>query len=166
MFAVCLSQMTVAQEGDVGVDAAPATTQEEEIDEVLVYGARSLTLLRQEVTVAEDRFFDIYNELNEDDRYDIICETRRPIGTRIGVRECKAKFVRDAEVEATQGALMMTDIAANVTAQPIRTSSKDYEILKEKLQTFSVSNPELQEALMDYDRLNNKFTEEREKKFD
>jgi len=68
----CLSQITVAQEPDA-------------IDEIVVMGGRSLTLLRHEVTQAEDVFYDRYNLLNEDDRYDMICKDETPIGTRIPV---------------------------------------------------------------------------------
>jgi len=161
LLGMCLPQVAVTQE-----DGPEATAESDEIDEIVVLGARSLTLLRQEVVVAEDRFFDLYNELNEDDDYDIVCESRRPIGTRIQVRECKAQFVRDAEYEATQDALQFSDSPANVTARPIRTSSKDYEILDEKLKSFAVSSPELREALMDYDNLNKKYADEHEKKFD
>jgi len=64
-----LPQAAVAQE-----DSPEATAESGEIDEIVVLGARSLTLLRQEVIVAEDRFFDLYNELNDDDKYDIVCE--------------------------------------------------------------------------------------------
>ena len=67
-----LSQITVAQEPDA-------------IDEIVVMGGRSLTLLRHEVTQAEDVFYDRYNLLNEDDRYDMICKDETPIGTRIPV---------------------------------------------------------------------------------
>jgi hypothetical protein len=156
-----LPQTAVAQE-----DSPEATAESGEIDEIVVLGARSLTLLRQEVIVAEDRFFDLYNELNDDDKYDIVCETRRPIGTRIQVRECKAQFVKDAEYQATQDALQFSESPANVTARAIRASTEDYEILDEKLKTFAVSSPELQEALMEYDGLNKKYADEREKKFD
>lgn len=159
MLFVCLAQTSVAQEEST-------TNDSEEIDEIVVLGARSLTLLRQEVVVAEDKFFDLYNELNTDDRYDIICENRRPIGTRIQIRECKAQFVRDAEVDAMQDALMMNDSPANVTAQPVRASKRDYRKLDEKLKKFAVENPDLQEALMEYDHLSKKYAVEREKKFD
>lgn len=165
LFGVCLSSMASAQENntDVGTNT---TAESEEIDEIVVLGAHSLTLLRQEVIVAEDKFFEIYNELNDDDRFDIICENRRPTGTRIQVRECKARFVRDAEVDATQDALMMNNSPANVAAQPIRAAKEDYETLDKKLKTFAVENPELQRALMEYDNLSKKYSEEREKKFD
>lgn len=176
LFLVCLSQTSIAQESNTDIDVADsgdiaaaepaASSTSEEIDEIVVLGAHSLTLLRQEIIVAEDEFFDLYNELNDDDRFDIICETRRPIGTRIRVRECKAKFVRDAEVDAMQDALMMNDSPANVTAQPIRASKKDYRILEEKLKTLAVENPELQEALMNYDNISKKYAQEREKKFE
>jgi hypothetical protein len=38
--------------------------------------------------------------------------------------------------------------------------------LQEKLRAFAISDPELQDALMDYDRLSKKYAEEHETKFD
>jgi hypothetical protein len=60
----------------------------------------------------------------------------------------------------------MADSLADITAQAIRVSREDYEILDEKLKSFTVSSPEMQEALMDYDRLNKRYAEEHEKKYD
>jgi hypothetical protein len=161
LLGICLSQVAIAQD-----DSPEATSAPDEIDEIVVLGGRTLTKLRDESTVAEDRFFELYNDLNEDDRYDIICKHRRPVGTRIQVRECKPKFVRDAEIKATRDSLQMADSLADITAQAIRVSREDYEILDEKLKSFTVSSPEMQEALMDYDRLNKRYAEEHEKKYD
>ena len=161
MLGMYLPQAAVAQE-----DNPEAAAESEEIDEIVVLGGRTLTKLRYEATVAEDRFFELYNDLNEDDRYDIICKHRRPVGTRIQVRECKPKFVRDAETKATHDSLQMADSLADITAQAIRVSREDYEILDEKLKSFTVSSPEMQEALLDYDRFNKKYAEEHEKKYD
>jgi hypothetical protein len=37
--------------------------------------------------------------------------------------------------------------------------------LQEKLRAFAISDPELQNALMDYDRLSKKYAEERARKY-
>jgi len=158
---VGLTPVAVAQD-----DSTEATSAPDEIDEIVVLGGRTLTKLRHEATVAEDRFYELYNELNEDDRYDIICKYRRPVGTRIQVRECKPKFVRDAEIKATRDSLQLADSLADITAQSIRASREDYEILDEKLKAFTLSSPEMREALMEYDSLNKRYAEEHEKKYD
>ena len=44
-------------------------------------------------------------------------------------------------------------------------ANRHNKILQEKLRAFAIGDPELQDALMDYDRLNKKYAEEREKKF-
>ena len=44
-------------------------------------------------------------------------------------------------------------------------ANKHNKILQEKLRAFAISDPELQDALMDYDRLGKKYAKEREKKF-
>ncbi len=94
LLATFLPHITVAQEADES-----GTRQEPDaIDEIVVMGGRSLTLLRHEVTQAEDVFYDRYNFLNEDDRYDMICKDETPIGTRIPVRVCKTRVIRGAEI--------------------------------------------------------------------
>jgi hypothetical protein len=158
--------MTVAQDAEtISNDAAESVAAPDAIDEIVVMGGRSLTMLRHEVTQAEDVFYDRYNFLNEDDRYDMICKDETPIGTRIPVRVCKTRVIRDAERQATQDGMIFGP--ANIGSTPvIPSANKHNEILQEKLRAFAISDPELQDALMDYDRLSRKFAVEREKKFD
>jgi hypothetical protein len=161
LLATFLPHITVAQEADES-----GTRQEPDaIDEIVVMGGRSLTLLRHEVTQAEDVFYDRYNFLNEDDRYDMICKDETPIGTRIPVRVCKTRVIRDAEIQATQDGMIFGP--ANIGSQPvIPGANRHNEVLQEKLRAFAISDPELQDALMDYDRLSKKYAVERGKKFD
>lgn len=54
------------------------------------------------VAQAEDVFYDKYNLLNEDNRYDMICKDETPIGTRIPVRlmdydRLSKKYAEDRE---------------------------------------------------------------------
>ncbi len=161
-----LPHVTIAQEAEtISNDAAESVAAPDAIDEIVVMGGRSLTLLRHEVTQAEDVFYDRYNFLNEDDRYDMICKDETPIGTRIPVRVCKTRVIRDAERQATQDGMIFGP--ANIGSTPvIPSANKHNEILQKKLRAFAISDPELQDALMDYDRLSRKFAVEREKKFD
>ena len=161
-----LSTISVAQEAVTSSnDAAESVAEPDAIDEIVVMGGQSLTLLRHEVTQAEDVFYDRYNLLNEDDRYDMICKDETPIGTRIPVRVCKTRVIRDAERQTTQDGMIFGP--ANIGSSPVIPSANRHnEILQEKLRAFAISDPELQDTLMDYDRLSKKYSAERQKKFD
>jgi hypothetical protein len=132
-------------------------------EEIVVTGQQSLLSLRNELLQAEEAFFDRYNLLNDDDRYDIICTSDRPTGSRIPVRQCKARIIRDAEMQATQDQLLLGTPGASI---PGRVTSKHYRILEEKLKAFATSDAQLKEALMNYDRLDTKYNEERDKRID
>ena len=166
VWVACLSTISVAQEAETSSnDAAESVAAPDAIDEIVVMGGQSLTLLRHEVTQAEDVFYDRYNLLNEDGRYDMICKDETPIGTRIPVRVCKTRVIRDVERQATQDGMIFGP--ATIGSPPvIASANKHNEILQEKLRAFAISDPELQDALMDYDRLSKKYAAEHEKKFD
>lgn len=140
-----------------------AAQEEEPAEEIVVTGRASLLLLRNELVRAEDRFFERYNLLNDDDRYDIVCKEERPIGSRIPVRQCKARIIREAEAEETQKQLLLGS-AGTPTSRSA--TNRHYRILDEKLKAFATSDAELQQALLNYDKLSKKFDEEREKNFD
>jgi hypothetical protein len=82
----------------VAVAQAPtpaATTAEviEELEEVVVHGRR----LKDEIIKAEDKYFELFNEVNKDDRYDTKClslEMERD--SRLQHRACIPGFVREA----------------------------------------------------------------------
>jgi hypothetical protein len=69
----------------------------QKIEEITVMGARSLTLPRLAVIVAEDRFLDRNNVVNEDSRYDTICKHATHVGSHISSRECSPKIIRDLQ---------------------------------------------------------------------
>lgn len=67
-------------------------------DEIIVRGRRGAEL-RLEVERAQDAIFARFNELNSDDRFDIVCRTEVPIGTRIGRRVCSSNDWRARSAE-------------------------------------------------------------------
>jgi hypothetical protein len=61
------------------VEPEPAET----IEEIVVYGNKSLVQLRLELYKAEDAVFDLFNSLNSDDEFDVHCYKEAPIGSHI-----------------------------------------------------------------------------------
>ena len=66
------------------------------IDEIVVYGAPTLRLLRDDVYKAETNFYDLFNALNKGRQFDVKCFYRRPIGSQIARRVCEASFVNSS----------------------------------------------------------------------
>jgi hypothetical protein len=65
---------------------------------------------RNEVYVAENKLFDMFNELNEDDQYDVTCIFEVPIGANIRRRVCRANYLSALKAQAR---LMAADLAEN-----------------------------------------------------
>jgi hypothetical protein len=171
--ATCLSWQVFAQEpdtdvADTGVSADYKNDVEEEddaIDEITVMGARSLLNLRHDLTLAEDNFFDKYNMLNEDDRYDIICKDEVYVGSRIPVRECISRVIRESRIEATQNSISLSSGPVGGTPRG-REEAKHSRVLQENLRNLAIQDKGLQDALMEYDALRRKYAEEHAKKYD
>jgi hypothetical protein len=81
-----------------------AGEEEQELDEVIVSGM-TLRQMRDAIVAAEQRFYDLYNELNQDDDFDVHCREHAPLGTRIKQRQCLIAFQEEAQMEFVQAAL-------------------------------------------------------------
>jgi hypothetical protein len=165
--ATCLSWQVFAQEpepdvADTNVSADYKSDDADAIDEITVMGARSLLSLRHELTLAEDNFFDKYNMLNEDDRYDIICKDEVHIGSRIPVRECISRVIRKSRIEATQNSISLGSGPVGGTPRG-REEAKHSRALQENLRNLAMQDTGLQDALMEYDALRRKYEEEHAK---
>ncbi len=135
-----LRHFALAQE----VAQAPIETMEE----IIVYGDKSLHTLRQEVFRAEENFFAVFNTLNEDDEYDIRCFYEVPSFTHIRRHVCRANFVIDA-TSAESAPAFSEGIGAfsRPAAFEIRRKKKR---LRELMEALVAERPELLETLSEY----------------
>jgi hypothetical protein len=100
MCAAGLSQAQAAQSSD------NAAAGKEELDQVIVRGGpKALAALRDEMVRVEDSFYELYNELNSVDDYDVYCAMETSAGTALKRRACRANYQRDAL--AAEGAAHM-----------------------------------------------------------
>lgn len=159
MLACLLSPYAIAQ------DATPKSDDEAvegvDFDEITVMGARSLGSLRTELVRAEDAVYDLYNVLNEDDAYDIICKKEARIGSQIPRRVCQARLYRDAVADAAEE--MQTD---GVLARPAVNEASHNQILREKMRDLAIENRELMAALRNRLAFKKKFEAARAQKYD
>lgn len=144
--------------GPAAADEADETN--EVVDEITVMGVRDLGALRAELVRAENEVFNLYNELNDDDDYDIICKRVASIGSQIKKRVCQARIYRDALSEATED-----DEGGILYVGPLVDEQKHSKILREKMRDAANKNPQLIVALRNRLVLEQKFKLERDRKF-
>jgi hypothetical protein len=117
------------------------------MEEVIVRAPRSLRSMREAIEDAEDRAFDIFNELNTDDDYDIVCRREEPTGSRIPVRNCRARFVDRLLREKTREALSLGGGApADLPLLEIR---HHMALLAEKIEALASENATFLEATIE-----------------
>jgi len=156
LFALLTPALAAAQ-----TTVVETTDTEASIDEITVVGARSLGAMRAEITRAEDVAFGLFNDLNDDDAYDIICKKETRIGSQIPKRVCLARMYRDAVSEATEDEESGILLTVKITG-----SSKHQKILREKMRVLANEHPELLQALRQRSVLQKKCEAERAKRYD
>ncbi|MEO6185958.1 MAG: hypothetical protein ABIP38_01615 [Steroidobacteraceae bacterium] len=68
-----------------------------------VHAADNPNKLRSEMAKAEQEYITLYNKLNTERQFDIVCRTDRPTGSSISVRTCQPRYMlRAVETAATE----------------------------------------------------------------
>ena len=78
----------------------PGEASDEPIEEITVVGPKTLLNLKFAAQRAEEDFFKLYNELNEDDEFDVFCDKDSNTYSRIKRRRCWSPFEREIEEDA------------------------------------------------------------------
>jgi hypothetical protein len=133
----CLQIDTKAGEPVHGTE--PAAQAQASADE---FAGMSRSELRRALTDAEDAVYTIFNELNTDDRYDIICRTERRVTSHFSTRICKARLFRDTVEKHGRD---FRDEGVHRTAK----LDQEYHnrILRQKMHDLALANPQLAAAL-------------------
>lgn len=123
-------------------------------EEVIVTGQRLFRDLERRIREAEDHMYALYNDLNDDDRYDFHCRWDQPTGTRIRVRNCRPQFLIQATTEEATNFLQTQQGFMGNGALPV-VSVLEYHtpILEEKLKGFISENDELFDAVVHHHEL-------------
>ena len=86
----------------------PRTATARQIEEIVVFPLLRRRDLRVRIETAEDNLFARFNELNEDDEFDIVCYRMKRTTSHISRRVCDPRFFLDAESDnASQSAYLI-----------------------------------------------------------
>jgi len=82
--------------------AVDSETSQNVIEEITVLGERTTYSLRLEIKSTEVEVYKMFNELNNNDEFDVTCEEIVYTGSRIPVQTCMAAYLREEEASRTQ----------------------------------------------------------------
>ena len=133
--ALVLPLVAVGQDAAVSTEAAPDAVA---VETNVGAGRKSTAELRQELWQSEDDFYLLYNELNDDNLYDVRCSREAPIGSRIKEHVCHPVFLLRA--------LSRGDINRRTKLNSNPAMAKKMATFREKLGTLIAANPDLQAA--------------------
>jgi hypothetical protein len=152
-------------------DAKPAPANaghDTRLDEVLVTGKLdSLIGIRQALIASENRFNARYNELNQDDDYDVVCRQNTPLGTHIPQRLCQPNIVdKEAAVEAEEFFRSInTGGPGTPLTSPERLRIESMHELKKRTLALVNIDPQLKQELVEHSRLEQRYKQMLKRKF-
>ena len=157
------SQIAKAQEPEVATDGPSdeitAVATDEPIDEITVVGEKSVLKLKYEYELAEDNFYEMYNELNDDWEFDVICRNEAPTGSHIRRRICWPRYELELRTEEARSMLQRGAIDPAAGASAMAMSKR----LKDKIAALAEEDPRLLEALVEYRDKYQAYESERKK---
>ena len=166
-----------AQAGSPGRAENSAT--QEAPDEVVVRGRR-LSELRYELQAAREHAYDVFNALNSNDEFDILCDDERKYHSRTKKRVCKARFETDISAAAAREYMsalffacrpdatgefnltncMFSDASANAisSAQAVEGQAPPKrDALSDEIWRVANEHPEFAEAILEYFQLSQQY---------
>lgn len=127
------------------------------IEEIVVTAERRTSTIRAELEQARERFFDDYNELNPNDKYDVDCRTTRWTSSQIPQEFCWPVFLERAVSENLVGAFRGVNLFSPLPVIAKQHGS-DYAELRSNVARIANENPEIKESLLEFLRLDAALT--------
>ena len=164
-----------AQAADSASDSASSAAVD---DEVIVRG-RKLSDFRAELHAAMVHVYDVFNELNSDDTFDVHCQIEDGTGTRLRQQTCRPKFKDEISSDAAQawvagirdscGGQLTQDCIFGDAANQGKSAALAVEATEPLMQKrFALEmarvvaeHPEMQQALLDYEAVERAYEEAR-----
>jgi hypothetical protein len=122
---------------------------EEAIEEIVVYGERNIVLLRADVRIAADSFYELYNSLNSNDEYNIECRREFNIIRHRNERVCMTRFARKTQARDVQEMISSGFGWTENKPTYVRVKQKE-ELVRQEIARLLTENPELREVFSEY----------------
>jgi hypothetical protein len=140
------------------------------LEEIIVYGEKSLTRLRRERYRAEENFFDLFNSLNSNNEYNVECDYVVFLGDRRRHHLCQPEFARKYEADAAAAVMMDRKSGGGFsgigwTTDRFRAVTKrKEELMWHEIAALLAERPELHKALADVAKAKRIYESERQRR--
>jgi len=167
-----------AQAGDPASGIGPSQAARDEPEEVVVRGRRPADF-RSALEAARVRVYEVFNDLNSDDAFDVHCQAEDSTGTRLRQRTCRPQFKDDISNAAARAWMdgLRSACTSGVSQECIFSPAASQAIsmaqgeeIKEgtmqqrfaaEMARVVAENPELQRAILDYEAIERAYDEAR-----
>jgi hypothetical protein len=162
-----------------GSQAGPSSNRLNDVDDEVIVRGRKLGDFRAELDAARVRVYDLFNELNSDDRFDVHCHIQDATGTRMRHQACRPQFQDDISSaagkawvrgiqDACGGQLTQECIFSEAANQGISAAQAVEAFQPGLQQQYAVEmarvvakSPEMQQAMLDYEAAERAYDEAR-----
>jgi hypothetical protein len=149
-------QIAMAQAGD--------EKSREPIEEITAYGNRSMLSFRLEMEAAEEKYYDYFNDLNDDEEFDITCKIATLPASHIKARMCKGNFEWSSLDDAARERMERGNLTNLLPIQNHAEIERKKRLTLDKMEKLANENPDFREALFALTRISRKFEAERKKR--
>lgn len=155
VFPVVFPVAVLAMEAHTDEPASePASAAGEPVEEITITGQRSLFALRMQVEAAQAEVHLLFNELNTDDRYDIVCKTQDRYFSKTKEKVCMTRFAWDARADEAK---ILADKVRGIPTAEITSANQRIDMsepaLKEQMVEALRHSPELFDAIVKHAQL-------------
>ena len=134
-------------------ESEPASS--DTVEEIVVYGEKSLVDIRIEIHHSEEKFYDLFNSLNSNDKYDVHCYYEVPTGSNIRRRICRPNFVGELTSESTVAMRLGQGYFT-----PAGRIHKMEKLMFEEMEALLSKHPDLTKALNEFSTAKQVFESE------
>lgn len=164
IFLSCFLSTGIFAEETLTKTSTNSDTLEYTLPEIIVKGDNSMYSLRMEVINAEEVKFEVFNNLNSTDDFDITCDWHAPLGTRIKEWSCDVEYMRKARAEAAERMMEMGAPFISEHQLAVQNAHKARALNKE-MKTLAILHPELAVAMINAHELQELYKKERRNRY-
>jgi hypothetical protein len=178
-FALCALGVSPSADAQPAAQPADTADRHEQPDEIIVRGRKSVFALRHEADLALEHVFDVFNEYNSDDDFDIHCSLKRVTGQRTKKQVCSPVYADKATAKAGKELTrrIQAQCGDQICEQGLtggqgqwQSALNDLGVMNKRLEAemkrLALENREVAKAIDDYNAADRAYREQRGRKKD
>lgn len=135
-------------------------------EEIVINAPESLRDLRLEIRQAQIDMFNVFNELNDDDKFDVHCYYERRRESKIRQQVCRPVFMSIALEQEANFLLLQQGYVGGENGLPGVTQVNHYNgLFEKKMEAIFREQPAFRQAVQEFNTLNEYFEEQRSLRF-